>query len=195
MPKSRASRGRPPLASRELLQEAAFELFLEQGYEHTTVSDIATRAGVGRSTFFNHFATKSDVLWTELDSAADILERELAHPEPRSFDAVHQALTATAASFGPDRVPFALTQHEHIGSTGELLAAAVTRLTRFAALIQRRLEADRVPPAVAAAAASALIAASVAAARSWAGAGLERGPLTPYLAAAIDPILAGYSAP
>ena len=192
MPKSHASRGRPPLASRELLQEAAFELFLEQGYEHTTVADIATRAGVGRSTFFNHFATKSDVFWTELDAAGDTLERELAHPQRQGFDAVRQALTATAASLGPERVPFVLTQHELIGSPGELQSAAVTRLTRFAALIERRLEHDQVPAAIAAAAAYALVAASVAAARSWASAGLERGPLTPYLATATEPILTGF---
>ena len=41
--------GRPKAISREMLAEAACELFLEQGYEQTSVSDIARRAGIARS--------------------------------------------------------------------------------------------------------------------------------------------------
>jgi AcrR family transcriptional regulator len=38
-------RGRPPTSSREILQDAAFELFLENSYPKTTVDQIAQRAG------------------------------------------------------------------------------------------------------------------------------------------------------
>ncbi|MGW9420460.1 TetR/AcrR family transcriptional regulator [Streptomyces koyangensis] len=41
---------------------AAFELFAEQGYDGTTVSQIATRAGLTRSTFHRHFSDKRDIL-------------------------------------------------------------------------------------------------------------------------------------
>ncbi|MDQ2670204.1 MAG: TetR/AcrR family transcriptional regulator, partial [Gemmatimonadota bacterium] len=54
-----ARSGRPRASSRESLAEAACELFLERGYEQTSVTDIATRAGVSRSSFFNYFDTKS----------------------------------------------------------------------------------------------------------------------------------------
>ena len=60
--------GRPRASSRETLAEAACELFLEQGYEATSVVDIAQRAGVSRSSFFNYFSSKSDVLWSGLDA-------------------------------------------------------------------------------------------------------------------------------
>ncbi|MBN9180650.1 MAG: TetR family transcriptional regulator, partial [Microbacterium sp.] len=40
--------GRPKSSSRETIADAACELFLEQGYEHTSIADIATRAGVSR---------------------------------------------------------------------------------------------------------------------------------------------------
>ncbi|MGB4138172.1 MAG: TetR/AcrR family transcriptional regulator, partial [Microbacterium sp.] len=63
--------GRPRSSSRETLAEAACELFLEQGYESTSIADIARRAGVSRSSFFNYFASKSDVLWSGLDARID----------------------------------------------------------------------------------------------------------------------------
>ena len=47
---------------RERLSTAAFALFDERGYEHSTVNDIAERAGVGRMTFFRAFPSKDDVI-------------------------------------------------------------------------------------------------------------------------------------
>lgn len=194
MAKIPASRGRPPSVSRELLQDAAFELFLEQGYENTPVEHIAHRAGVGRSTFFNHFAAKSDVFWIELDDALALLEAGLADTAPDAFDVVRRALFAVADRFGPDTVPFVLTQYDLIGSVGELQATAVTRLAHHASLITRRLESSEYPRDVSRAIAFALVAASVSAARSWASAGTSRGALTPYLQAVVDPILDGFAA-
>lgn len=47
----------------ERLVDAAFELFVERGYEQTTVDDIAERAGVGRTTFFRTYRSKEDVIF------------------------------------------------------------------------------------------------------------------------------------
>jgi AcrR family transcriptional regulator len=41
---------------------AAVDLFTEQGYDATTVAQIAERAGVTKSTFFRHFPDKREVL-------------------------------------------------------------------------------------------------------------------------------------
>lgn len=49
------------LATRERLYAAAVALVTEQGYEATTVDEIAARAGTSRRTSFNHFPTKSDL--------------------------------------------------------------------------------------------------------------------------------------
>ena len=46
------------------MQVAALELFAEQGFETTTVNEIAARAGVTRRTFFRHFPDKREVLFT-----------------------------------------------------------------------------------------------------------------------------------
>src|SRR2546423_15033542 len=47
---------------RERLVVAAVDLFTEQGYDPTTVAQIAERAGVTRSTFFRHFSDKREIL-------------------------------------------------------------------------------------------------------------------------------------
>jgi AcrR family transcriptional regulator len=44
-------------------QGGALELFAEQGFERTTVAEIAERAGLTKRTFFNHFADKREVLF------------------------------------------------------------------------------------------------------------------------------------
>lgn len=56
------------LVTRNLVYEAAAALFVERGYENTTMADIAERAGTSRRTAFNHFPSKGDIpkLWTRL---------------------------------------------------------------------------------------------------------------------------------
>ena len=49
----------------ERLRDAAFELFQSQGFDATTVDDIAQRAEVGRTTFFRHFRAKEDVVFPD----------------------------------------------------------------------------------------------------------------------------------
>ncbi|WP_254813169.1 TetR family transcriptional regulator [Streptomyces cavourensis] len=50
---------------REVLAQAAFQLFLERGFERTTVDDIVARAGVGRRSFFRYFPSKEDVVFPD----------------------------------------------------------------------------------------------------------------------------------
>ncbi|MGI5380301.1 TetR family transcriptional regulator [Streptomyces sp. CA-251387] len=61
--KSEAGAARPPM--REALIAAAFQLFLERGYEQTTVDDIVALAGVGRRSFFRYFPSKEDVVFPD----------------------------------------------------------------------------------------------------------------------------------
>ena len=49
--------------ARQRLQQAALELFSEHGYDQTTASEIAARAGVTERTFFRHFPDKREVLF------------------------------------------------------------------------------------------------------------------------------------
>ena len=60
------------MRTRQRLQEALFELANEQDFDLIAISDIAERAGVNRSTFYQHYADKDTVL-------ADALDRVAAH--------------------------------------------------------------------------------------------------------------------
>lgn len=60
--------GRPASTSAHELAAAAQRLFLRNGFEQTSVEDIATAVGVSRRTFFRYFPTKADVVWVESDA-------------------------------------------------------------------------------------------------------------------------------
>lgn len=64
---------KPPM--RDALVAAAFQLFLERGYEQTTVDDIVALAGVGRRSFFRYFPSKEDVVFPDHERClADMTE-------------------------------------------------------------------------------------------------------------------------
>ncbi|MGC5413284.1 TetR family transcriptional regulator, partial [Streptomyces sp. DT225] len=63
MTEDRRPAKKPPM--RDVLAEAAFALFLERGFERTTVDDIVARAGVGRRSFFRYFPSKEDAVFPD----------------------------------------------------------------------------------------------------------------------------------
>jgi AcrR family transcriptional regulator len=197
-----ARAGRPRGSSRAMLEEAASELFLEQTYAGTTIEQITRRAGVSRNTFFNYFSAKSDLLWVDIDAGLARLpfaleQRAAASGLVDAVDAVEQALLEVCAGFGPGHVPWALTQCELMGTTGELEASALSRfmaqvnlVARFVAARTGRGDDDLACRSFA----MAVLAAAAAAAGAWARTGVTRGPLSPYVASAISPVSAGYRA-
>ncbi len=76
---SAASRlGRQPSTSVAELSHAALQLFIERGFDQTTVDDIAAAAGIGRRTFFRYFPSKNDVPWGDFDSLIEDMRGYLA---------------------------------------------------------------------------------------------------------------------
>ena len=63
--------------SKERLQQAAMELFEEQGFEDTTAVQIAKRARVTTRTFFRYFADKQEVLFADENMLRAALVREV----------------------------------------------------------------------------------------------------------------------
>jgi AcrR family transcriptional regulator len=180
IPERGGTAGRPRVSSRRTIEEAAAELFLEQGYDRTTVDDIARRAGVGRATFFNYFPSKPDLLWVDVDEALDALRGELAS-SAGELSSVVAALRAIASRLGPERIPLVVTQLDLIGGRQEVTAAGLSRIATLASLLCATLARPGADPLVVDTAGAALAAATVSAWRAWAAGGVGRGQLGHYL--------------
>jgi AcrR family transcriptional regulator len=85
--------------ARERLETAALELFAENGYEETTVAQIAERAGLNRATFFRHFADKREVLFGGEDLLAGLFAEGIRDALPGAT--LTECLRAALAAAGP----------------------------------------------------------------------------------------------
>ncbi len=75
----RSRRERNKLEKRDRIRQAAFELFLSQGFDNTTTRQVATRAGVASGTLFLYAADKVDLLFLVMhDRLADATDRAFA---------------------------------------------------------------------------------------------------------------------
>jgi len=79
---------------RETIAHAAWDLFAAEGYEPTTVAEIARAAGVSRRTFFRYFSSKEDVVMGTTDALAEDLLASFARrpPDEPPLAAIHGAL-------------------------------------------------------------------------------------------------------
>ena len=77
-------RSRKRLATRDGISVAATRLFLERGFDHVTVDEIAQAADVGRMTVFNHFPRKEDMFFDRDEEAREVLRDALRQRDPRA---------------------------------------------------------------------------------------------------------------
>jgi AcrR family transcriptional regulator len=87
-------RERKKARTREAIINAAIDLFEQQGYDATTVEEIAAGADVSERTFFRYFESKLDVVMAQKTGATPDLEAHLANrpPEERPLEAFRQVL-------------------------------------------------------------------------------------------------------
>lgn len=87
-------RERTRRAVRQQLADSAMRLFVEQGFEATTIDQIAADSGISRRSFFRYFASKEDVVLGELFDRGGIVATALAGRPPGEspWDAVKAAL-------------------------------------------------------------------------------------------------------
>ncbi|WP_245573303.1 TetR/AcrR family transcriptional regulator [Amycolatopsis benzoatilytica] len=99
-------RARKKRLTRQRIVSAAIRLFDQQGYEETTVAQVAEAADVDTKTFFNYFRTKAEVLFTELDLELDVLLAAIAarRPEESPGEVLRRAVQEYAAHRRP-KVP------------------------------------------------------------------------------------------
>lgn len=69
---------RRSMRTQRLLGEALIALLLEKHYDDITVQDILDRANIGRSTFYEHYWDKEDLLTSEIERVIDLLDQHIA---------------------------------------------------------------------------------------------------------------------
>ncbi|NGN64139.1 TetR family transcriptional regulator [Streptomyces sp. A7024] len=93
-------RERKQARTRQALIEAAVELFERQGYDETTVAEIAAAAEIGTRTFFGYFAGKEDILFPDSDARSRATIAAIADRDPAEgpVDVLLRALDTIAES-------------------------------------------------------------------------------------------------
>lgn len=74
-------------SNRSAILDAAADLFLESGYDRTSLARVAERAGVSKATLFKQFPTKSELFEATVLAAGDTPDGELIDPPPGDFQA------------------------------------------------------------------------------------------------------------
>ncbi len=74
--------GRAPATTHGELSHIAITLFLERGFDRTTVDDIVAAAGIGRRTFFRYFPSKNDLPWGDFESLLAQMRAHFATADP-----------------------------------------------------------------------------------------------------------------
>jgi len=85
----------------ELITEAGIKLFVENGYEATTLDAIAAAAGISRRTFFYYFKSKEDVLLARQATSVEALRATMreSSPDQAPLVAARQCILKLAASY------------------------------------------------------------------------------------------------
>ena len=122
--------------SRGRLEQAAFALFAERGYENTTVAEIAERAGLTERTFFRQYSDKREVLFAGGSEFQELVVSAIA-TAPASLppiDAVAAGLDAAAALL-EERRAFARMRQAIIAANAELRERELIKLASLSAAI------------------------------------------------------------
>jgi AcrR family transcriptional regulator len=173
--------------ARERFVYVAVDLFAEQGYEATTVNEIAERAGLTKTTFFRHFPDKREVLFAGQDIHRKILSEAIggAPAAATPIEQVAVAVDALSATFTEDRREFSARLQTVMAGNPELQERAAFKRTALAAALTEALEHRGVPPLTAGLAAELGIRAFHEAYDRWATPG-SREPLTVLTRQALD---------
>ncbi|MEW2549082.1 helix-turn-helix domain-containing protein [Streptomyces sp. NPDC047002] len=149
--------GRWAPGARERLVMAAVDLFTEQGYDATTVAQIAERAGVTKSTFFRHFPDKRELLVAGQETLSRLLAEGTAEApaDAGPLAAVAAGLERASTSMGPANHELAPRLKAAVAASTELQERDTLKSVGLAAAMTAAL-ADRGVPGPAAALAGEL---------------------------------------
>jgi AcrR family transcriptional regulator len=124
---------------RERLAHAATELFQTQGYDETTIEQIASRAGVGRRTFFRHYRSKEDVIFPNHDELLlKVHERLSLHPDESGIQAVTAAVKIVLRHYVDTR-EISLLRYKLVSQVPALREREIVSVARYQRAFRERL--------------------------------------------------------
>jgi len=127
-----------PPALRTGVVAAALELFAAQGFDATSVEQIAKAAGVSRSTFFRQFGGKEDVVFTDHEVMLDELRAFLDEPHDDPWLAVCEASELVFSHFARDP-ELARRRYEIVREVPELRDREIVTVFRYERLFDEYL--------------------------------------------------------
>jgi AcrR family transcriptional regulator len=183
--------------ARERLVLAAVDLFTEQGYDATTVAQIAERAGVTRSTFFRHFPDKRELLVAGQETLSRLLAEGIAESPASAgpLEAVAAGLGRVSDAMGPINRELGPRLKAAVAASTELQERDALKSVSLAAAMTTALVARGVPGPTAALAGEMGVLAFKRGYAEWS----ERDPdgkdqLAQYTSAALDELRAASAA-
>jgi AcrR family transcriptional regulator len=132
--------------ARGRLEQAALELYLERGYDQTTVAEIAARAGLTERTFFRHYADKREVLFRS-SPLTDAITASIdgAPGDLTPLATVGHALEALADFFDDERRPHARDRQTVVDANPALQERELMKMAALATTITAALRRRGTP--------------------------------------------------
>ena len=126
--------------ARGRLEEAALDLYVERGFDQTTVVDIAARAGLSERTFFRHYADKREVLFGGAGFLQDLLVESVSKADPSvaPIEAIATALEQAGALM-QERREHSLQRQAVINANPMLRERELIKLASLAAALAEAL--------------------------------------------------------
>ncbi|OXS33586.1 TetR/AcrR family transcriptional regulator [Streptomyces sp. XY006] len=135
-------RERKKIKTRQAIRTATYALIDEQGYDATTIEQIAERAEVSPSTVFRYFPTKEDIVVT--DEWDRLMTAELrARPEDESWAAVLRRVIRTALDLSLAEEPEVLRLRARLGVEVPAVRARMLESTAVTGRLLREALAER----------------------------------------------------
>ena len=175
--------------ARERLVVAAVDLFVEHGYDATTVAQIADRAGVTKSTFFRHFPDKRELLVAGQEALSRLLAEGIsaASLDATPLAAVSEGLVRASREMGPVSRKLGPRIKAAVAASTELQERDALKSVGLAAAMADALVARGIPAPTARLAAELGLLAFKQGYASWVEAeGANDAGLEPYVLAALE---------